>query len=162
VISQAIPIQGSWRTGFAVLIPLEWLGVLALAMWLGSNGPRPIAAWFVAYPMFALYPGIAAFAASKASSPTAVNAVATLTAIGALAWALAPAMVQKGPRGVRDDRDIYVPAILACGFALALAIRAGTRLIDRGRTFLGIVVAGAVFVLPTVVAFYAAISFTMY
>ena len=160
--SHAIPMQGNWRTAFAVLIPLEWLGVLALAMWLGSNGPRPIAAWFVAYPMFVLYPGVAALAASRAGSSTAVNAVATLTAIGALAWALAPAMVQEGPYGVRDDRDVYLPAILVAGFALALGIRAGTRLIRRGHSLIGMSVAGAVFVLPTVVAFYAAISFTTY
>ena len=156
------PAQGSWPTTLAVGVVLGWLAVLALSMWLGSNGARPIAAWFVAYPMFVLYPSLAAFAASKSGSPTAVNAVATLTAIAALAVTLSPAMVQETIRGIRDDRYLYLPAILVTAFALALGIRTGTRLIRRGRLILGIAIAAAIFVIPTVFAFSAVLTFTAY
>jgi hypothetical protein len=157
------PLDRTWPTATAVLVSLGWFAVLALAMWIGSNGPRPIMAWFVAYPMFALYPGVAAFAAVRTRSSTLVMSIAALVPSVALAWALLPSAIQEGPRGIRDERWIYAVFTLVSGLGLLVGIRAGTRLMRFGtRTIRGFVVAGAIFIAVTALAFIQLLSVTAY
>ena len=122
-------------------------------MWIGSNGSRPIAAWIVAYPMFVLYPGVAALAASRARSPNVVIALATLVSVAALWLALSPVMVGVSRLGVRDDRLKYALETFVCGLGLLVAIRNGERVMRRGHRLRGFVIAGAIFVVAACIAF---------
>ena len=140
------PTAGSWPTSTAIGVALGWFAVLALSMWFGSNGSRPIVAWFVAYPMFVLYPGVAALAASRARSSNLVIALATLIPMAALWLALSPE-VYDTPFGVRDDRLKYAVFTLVFGLGLLVATRIGARAMRRGHIVLGFAVAGAFFVL---------------
>ena len=168
--SVARPVQHTWPTSLAVGVALGWFAILALAMWIGSNDPRPIQAWFVAYPMFALYPGVAGLAASRARSPGVVVALATLIPMVALWLALLPAAVDDTPFGVRDDRVQYALVTLVSGLGLLVAIRTGARVMRRGAnrsgiqgggvTVPGFAVAGVIFLAATAIAFYPVIILT--
>jgi len=156
------PVEGTWPISTAVGVALGWVAVLVLSMWIGSNGPRPIAAWFVAYPMFALYPGVAALAASRARSSNVVIALATLVPMAALWLALSPAAVGDTPFGVRDDRLAYAFVTLVSGLGLFVAIRVGARVMRRGLPFPGFVIAGAIFVVVVGVASFPLFILTMH
>jgi len=125
-------------------------------MWFGSNGSRPIVAWFVAYPMFVLYPGVAALAASRARSSNLVIALATLIPRAALWLALSPEMYDT-PVGDRDDRLTYAFVTLVIGLGLFVATRIGARAMRRGHIVLGFAVAGAFFVVATGIAAFPSI-----
>ena len=154
------PTAGSWPTSTAIGVALGWFAVLALSMWFGSNGSRPIVAWFVAYPMFVLYPGVAALAASRTRSSNLVIALATLIPMAALWLALLPTAVQDSPFGVRDDRAKYAFITVVSGIGLLVAAQSGAGLMRRGRTAMGFAVAGVIFVLVIAVAFLPAIILT--
>jgi len=159
------PIPRMWPTSLAVGVALAWFSVLAFAMWLGANPPQPIAAWFVAYPMFALYPGVAALAAARAQSPSIVAAVATLLPTAVLWLALAPGALYDAPFGVLDRRLEYGIYTVVTGSGLLIGIRAGARVMrrpSRARIALGFVAAGAIFVTIAAVAFYGLLVFTTY
>ena len=145
------PTAGSWPTSTAIGVALGWFAVLALSMWFGSNGSRPIVAWFVAYPMFVLYPGVAALAASRARSSNLVIALATLIPMAALWLALSPEMYDT-PFGVRDDRLGYAFVTLVSGLGLLVAIKVGAPVMRRGLPFPGFVIAGAIFVVAAGIA----------
>jgi hypothetical protein len=145
------PTAGSWPTSTAIGVALGWFAVLALSMWFGSNGSRPIVAWFVADPMFVLYPGVAALAASRTRSSNLVIALATLIPMAALWLVLSPAVFDT-PFGVRDDRLKYAFVTLVIGLGLLVATRIGARAMRRGHPVLGFAVAGAFFVVATTIA----------
>ena len=159
--SAARPVQGTWPTSLAAGVTLGWFAILALAMWIGLNDPTILPAWFVAYPMFALYPGVAAFAVSRAGSGV-VTALATLVPLAALWLALQTAAVQETPFGIRDDRLEYGLYTLVNGLGLLVGIRSGARLMRARHTILGFIAAGVVFVVVAAFAFSALLSVTVY
>src|SRR5262245_4501876 len=145
MMSAARPVQGTWPNSLAIGTALGWFAILALAIWAGSNGPRPVEAWFVAYPMFALYPGVAALGVSRATSPGAVTALAVLIPMAALWLAFQSAALQEGPHGIRDDRLEYGIYTLVNGLGLLVGIRTGVRLMRARHTVVGFAAAGVVF-----------------
>jgi hypothetical protein len=130
-------------------------------MWIGSNGSRPIAAWFVAYPMFALYPGVAALAASRARNANLVIALATLVPMAALWLALSPAVVIDPRFGILDQRDKYALMTFVVGLGLLEAARIGANFMRRGHRFRGFVIAGAIFVVAAIIASFPLTMLTM-
>lgn len=151
----SLRLENRWPTWTAVLLILAWLGVLALAIWIGSNGARPVAAWFVAYPMFALYPWFVAYTAVRAQSGSAIITAGALTGTLAMTSALMSDAVRQGARGVVDSRPLYAAISLIFGLGLLVGIRVGARTMrGQDRTVLGAVAAGGVFLSTTVVVFF--------
>ena len=150
----SLRLENRWPTWTAVLLILAWLGVFALAIWIGSTGARPVAAWFFAYPMFALYPWFVAYVAVRARSGSAIIAAGALAATLAMTSALMSNAVYQGPRGVVDSRPLYAAISLIFGLGLLVGMRAGARIMrGQDRTVLGAVAAGGVFLASTVVVF---------
>ncbi|HET9346160.1 MAG TPA: hypothetical protein VFO05_10685 [Candidatus Limnocylindrales bacterium] len=154
--------QSTWPTSLAIGVALGWFAVLSLAMWLGSNAPRPIAAWLVAYPMFALFPGVAGLAVSRAKSPGLVTALSTAVPMAALWLVLQSSTVQETPFGTRDDRLKYGIYAVVIGLGLLVAIRTGARLMRSGHTLLGFLAAGLIFVGVAALASYLLLFVTAY
>ena len=147
-------LEHRWPTWTAILLIVAWVGVLALAIWIGSNGARPVAAWFVAYPTFALYPWFVAYVAVRAQSGTAIIAAGALTGTLAMTSALMSNAVYQGARGVVDSRPLYAATSLIFGLGLLVGMRVGARIMrGRDRTLLGALAASGVFLATTVVAF---------
>ena len=149
----------SWSTLTAVVFALTWFAVLAVAMYVGLNQPTLLLAWFIAYPMFALYPGVAAFAAWRSRSPRLVIAVAVLVPMAVLGWTLLTNAVTGSGIFVRDHRVMYFLVTLFAGLGLMYAIRMGVRVMRDGHVVIGTVGAGATFILATAIAFFPALMF---
>src|SRR4029450_13460596 len=124
----APPAASKGATAGAIAFALTWFAVLALAMYIGLNDPRQMLAWFVAYPMFALYPGVAALAASRTDSPRLVIAVTVVGPPLVLGWTLLSNAVY-GTVRVIDRRGPYFFLTLFTGLALVYGVRIGAQLI---------------------------------
>jgi hypothetical protein len=154
------PAETRWPTWMAVAFALAWFAVLALAMYIGAIEPRQFLAWFIAFPMFALYPGVAAFAASRAKSPRLVIAVAALVPTAVLGWTLLSNAVTGSWPFVHDRRVMYFFVTLFAGLGLLYAIRMGTRVMRQGHVVTAYAVAGVVFITAMICSFYPAFVLT--
>jgi hypothetical protein len=154
------PAASGWSTPAATVFALTWFAVLALAMYIGLNDPRQMLAWFVAYPMCALYPGVAAFAAFRAKSSRLVIAVATLVPTAVLGWTLLSNAVTGSWPFVRDSRVLYCFVTLFAGLVLMHAIRFGVQAMRERDVVIGYTVAGVIFITAMMCTFFVAFMLT--